>query len=447
MSSILSFLVKHPQVKLGLTLLFWGLVLLYLALKSVDYFPAESSRIKWPELQTHPQPLHTKGSARQAQALFSDVLEKIESSYVDETLNHQRWSTWRKRYQSVIQNSEDAYVAIDSVIASLNDPYTRFFKPDEFAEQNLSISSKLYGIGVEITITNEAVTIINILPNSPAMASKSLALGDVITHIDGKPVAGLSLLDVAKRIRGKKGSALVLTVQTPEHESKTVKVLRDEIKVVHVQAQGLSQHPDVGYIKLQSFMGLGISNEFRHILEMQKNKPFLIIDLRNNGGGMLNNAVEIADFFVDDETIVTVEGRGHAYDTTLKGQEGTLYTGKIALLANQGSASASEVLAGALRDLNKAIIVGQTTYGKGLVQQIIPLQGETVGLNLTIARYLTPSGYDLNHVGLKPDVFVSETKIRQGIQQGEDVVLERAIETLKSTTTTATVPIKQPIQR
>jgi carboxyl-terminal processing protease len=421
----------HSWLKWVFNGVLWVILTASIATTTMTCFPTAWD--SWNDTNSHDAGITQVYNAEQpkAQRLFSEVVSYIENAYVDETFNRQRLSQWTDRYYDKIRNYEDAYVAIDSLILSLNDPYTRFFRPDEYAEQNLTISSKLYGIGVEITILNDAVTITNILPNSPALATKQLMLGDVITHINQTAVEGLSLMEVAKQIRGQKGTALILTVKNTQGEIKNVRVVRDEINVVHVQLQKVPQHPDVGYIRLQSFMGMGISSEFAQILAQVKDKPFLVIDLRNNAGGMLNNAVEIADFFLNNEVIVKVDGRGRTHDAVFQGKKGTAYSGKIVILINQGSASASEVLAGALRDANRSILVGQKSYGKGMVQQIVPLESHKAGLNLTIAQYYTPTGFNLNHVGLTPDVIIPEKEMIQAAQKGRDYVLEEAIHSLK----------------
>jgi carboxyl-terminal processing protease len=367
-----------------------------------------------------------------ARRLFVEALQQIETLYADEHFNHQKLDRWKDRYYDQIQNIDDAFVAIESTIASLNDPYTHFFRPDQYAEQNMALSSKLYGIGVEISLVDDAITIMNLLPNSPAMACKCLQMGDVITHIDGVSVQGWTTMNVAKRIRGKKGTSVILTIKPPDAKPEKVKVIRDEIDLLHVQVIDVPKHPDVGFIRLQSFMGAGIANEFRHALDAVRTRPYLIIDLRNNGGGMLSNAIEIADFFLDEQVIVQVDGRGSTYDRIYKGHRGTVYDGKVAVLINEGSASASEVLAGALHEQKNALLVGRQTFGKGMVQEVVPLEAYPVGLTLTVAHYLTPKGQDLNHVGLAPDVKLAEQRIRQASKKGEDVVLDEAIRVLKT---------------
>jgi carboxyl-terminal processing protease len=425
---------QSPLAKTLWTLLFWVALLATIASSTWACLP-EAWQTWDPQRGTLEGSSHTEkvynAEQPKARRLFIEALQHIETLYVDEQFNHQKIARWKDRYYDQIQNVDDAFVAIESTIASLNDPYTHFFRPDQYAEQNMALSSKLYGIGVEISIVNDAVTIMNLLPNSPAMACKCLHMGDVITHIDGVPVHGWTTMNVAKRIRGKKGTAVILTVQPPEGKSENVKVIRDEIDLLHVQVIDVPKHPEIGFIRLQSFMGAGIANEFRHALDAVKTRPYLIIDLRNNGGGMLSNAIEIADFFLDEQVIVQVDGRGTTYDRIYKGHRGTVYDGKVALLINEGSASASEVLAGALHEQKKALLVGRQTYGKGMVQEVVPLDAYPVGLTLTVAHYLTPQGQDLNHVGLAPDLKLTETRIRQASKQGEDVVLGEAIKDLK----------------
>jgi carboxyl-terminal processing protease len=428
---------KHqsPLAKTLWTLLFWVALLATIASSTWACLP-EAWQSWDPQHSTLEGTAHTEkvynAEQPKARRLFVEALQQIETLYADEHFNHQKLDRWKDRYYDQIQNIDDAFVAIESTIASLNDPYTHFFRPDQYAEQNMALSSKLYGIGVEISLVDDAITIMNLLPNSPAMACKCLQMGDVITHIDGVSVQGWTTMNVAKRIRGKKGTSVILTIKPPDAKPEKVKVIRDEIDLLHVQVIDVPKHPDLGFIRLQSFMGAGIANEFRHALDAVRTRPYLIIDLRNNGGGMLSNAIEIADFFLDEQVIVQVDGRGSTYDRIYKGHRGTVYDGKVAVLINEGSASASEVLAGALHEQKNALLVGRQTFGKGMVQEVVPLEAYPVGLTLTVAHYLTPKGQDLNHVGLAPDVKLAEQQIRQASKKGEDVVLDEAIRVLKT---------------
>ena len=426
---------RSPLVKTLWTLLFWVALLATIASSTWACLP-EAWQSWDPQHSTLEGTAHTEKvyNAQQPKArrLFVEALQQIETLYADEHFNHQKLARWKDRYYDQIQNIDDAFVAIESTIASLNDPYTHFFRPDQYAEQNMALSSKLYGIGVEISLVDDAITIMNLLPNSPAMACKCLQMGDVITHIDGVSVQGWTTMNVAKRIRGKKGTSVILTIKPPDAKPEKVKVIRDEIDLLHVQVIDVPKNPDVGFIRLQSFMGAGIANEFRHALDAVRTRPYLIIDLRNNGGGMLSNAIEIADFFMGEQVIVQVDGRGSTYDRIYKGHRGTVYDGKVAVLINEGSASASEVLAGALHEQKNALLVGRQTFGKGMVQEVVPLEAYPVGLTLTVAHYLTPQGQDLNHVGLTPDVKLAEQRIRQASKKGEDVLLDEAIRVLKT---------------
>lgn len=427
---------QRPWLKPLWTLFFWVALLTTIASSTWACLPAAWQ--SWnPQHGTLEGASHTEEiyhtQQPKARRLFVETLQQIEALYVEEHFNHQKITRWKDHYYEQIHTFEDAFIAIESTIASLNDPYTHFFRPDQYAEQTMALSSKLYGIGVEISLVDDAMTIMNLLPNSPAMACRCLHMGDVITHIDGVPIHGWTTLNVAKRIRGKQGTAVMLTIKSPEGEIQQVKVLRDEIDLQHVQVIEVPKHPEIGFIRLQSFMGTGIAQEFRNALEAVKTRPYLVIDLRNNGGGMLSNAIEIADFFLDEQTIVQVDGRGNTYDRLYKGHRGKVYWGNVAILINEGSASASEVLAGALHEQKNALLVGRQTYGKGMVQEVVPLQTLEVGLTLTVAHYLTPRGQDLNHVGLAPDVKILPTRIRQASKKGEDVVLDEAIKALKTT--------------
>ena len=352
------------------------------------------------------------------QKLVDNVWKVIKTNYYDPTMNNQDWSRWENRYDGKIKSDEDAKVAIDTMVASLNDPYSRFMNKTEYNDQNTSISSKISGIGVNISSIAGKIHIINVIDGTPAQ-NANLQAGDIILDIDGKDANGLSIAEVANLVRGPENTFVQLTILRNK-EKKKKKVVRKEIKIKTVKS---SVDSNIGYIQISSFIGSTTPNEFLEAIEKTKDTDGLVIDLRGNTGGLLPNAIFIANLFIPHGKIVSIVGRnGYKYD--IQAQETDLEIKKpVVVLVDGGSASASEILSGALKDYKRAKLVGTKTFGKGMVQKIIPLENET-GLNLTVAKYLTPAGTDINKKGIKPDIEVQFTE--KNIRNREDVQLQTA---------------------
>ncbi len=337
------------------------------------------------------------------QKLFDRTWKIVKKSYFDTDMNEQDWNRWKAHYQGKIKTEEDAYVAINTMLASLDDPYSKFMSKKEFTELNSSIASKITGIGVNIFSNAGKIMILNVIDGTPASAA-DLKSGDIIYAVDKKEVSGMTISDVAALVRGPENSTVELTLLRNDKKiNKTIK--RKEIKIKTVKS---SVDKNIGYIQILSFIGSTTSNEFVEALEKTDKTDGLIIDLRGNPGGLLPNAVFIANLFIPEGKIVSVVGR-NGYKQDLNAQKTNFTIDKpLVVLVDHSSASASEILSGALKDYNKAKLVGTTTYGKGMVQEVLPLPNET-GLNLTIAKYLTPSGTDINKKGIEPDVNVELT--------------------------------------
>lgn len=336
-----------------------------------------------------------------SQRLFDNVWEEIRDNYYDPDLNDQNWERWKSRYHGKIKTDEDAKVAIDSMLASLDDPYSRFLTRAEYSDQNTSINSKITGIGVNIATIAGKIHIINVIEGTPAQ-SANLLPNDIIVAIDGKDVSGMPLSDVANLVRGPENSIVELTILR-NNDKLVKKVVRKEIKIKTVRS---SVDKNIGYIKINTFIGSTTPNEFLDALEKTKDTEGLIIDLRGNTGGLLPNAIFIANLFIPEGKIVSIVGRGgYKYDILAQNTEFGVKK-PLVVLIDGASASASEILSGALKDYHKAKLIGTRTYGKGMVQKIIPMQNET-GLNLTIAKYLTPKGTDINKKGIEPDIKVT----------------------------------------
>ena len=352
------------------------------------------------------------------QKLFDTTWQTIKNEYYDPSFNKQAWARWKNHYRGKIKTEEDAKVAIDTMLASLDDPYSRFLTKEDFAEQNSSITSKISGIGVNIISDSGKIRIISVIDNTPAQFA-DLKVGDIILAIDDKKVSGHSLADVSNMVRGPVNTFVNIDVLRKKELIKK-KIIRKEFTIKTVKS---SIDKNIGYIQIASFISNSTPNEFLEALENTNNTDGLIIDLRGNTGGLLPNAIFISNLFIQKGKIVSIVGRnGYHYD--IMAQDNNVNIEKpVILLVDGASASASEIFSGAMKDYHRAKLVGTRTYGKGMVQKIISLPNET-GINLTIAKYLTPKGNDINKQGIEPDV-KKELK-RTDIQAKRDTQLETA---------------------
>lgn len=352
------------------------------------------------------------------QKLFDHAWQVVKNEYYDPNFNRQYWIRWKNHYRGKIKTEDDAKVAIDTMIESLDDPYSRFLTKQEFADQNNSITSKISGIGVNIVNESGKIRIINVMENTPAQFAE-LKVGDIIVAVDGIKVSGLSLAEVSNLVKGPINSFVSIDVLRNKDLIKK-KIIRKEIAIKTVKS---SVDKNIGYIQLASFISNSTPNEFLEALENTDDTEGLIIDLRGNTGGLLPNAVFISNLFIPEGKIVSIVGRnGYHYD--IMAQKTDVNIDKpIILLVDGASASASEIFSGAMKDYHRAKLVGTKTYGKGMVQKIIPMPNET-GLNLTVAKYLTPNGNDINKLGIEPDIVLPLKK--SDITAKHDVQLEKA---------------------
>ncbi len=359
-----------------------------------------------------------------SQRLFDRSWNIIRKNYYDSELNYQDWNRWKKHYNGEIQTDADANVAINSMLESLDDPYSRYLDKKSYAEQNTSIDSRIFGIGVNISTIGGKTYVVSVMDDTPAH-SAGLKSGDVITKVNGKDIAGLKTTEVADVVRGPEGSFVKLVILRNK-KLLVKKIQRKEIKIKTVRSR---TEKNIGYIQIMSFIGSSTPVEFLDALEKTENTKGLIIDLRGNTGGLLPNAVFIANLFINNGNIVSIVGR-NGYKKEIYAQDADYTVEKpLLILVDGGSASASEILSGALQDYQKAKLVGTKTFGKGMVQKIIPMPNET-GLNLTIAKYLTPLGHDINKKGILPDYEVELSN--KDIAKRNDVQLKRAREILQA---------------
>ena len=364
--------------------------------------------------------------------MYDDVWKIVNKKYYDPSNNSQDWARWRYRYENKLKTKDDAYVAIETMLSSLNDPYTRFLDPKEFSEETQSIKGSLKGIGTQIGIRDGELVIIAPLEDSPAERAGLLA-DDRILEINGESTKGINIDAAADKIRGEKGTTVTLLIQRKGVPNKIYSVVRDEIEVKSVSCKPPFETEipnDIQYIRLSSFISKNAAGEIESILNNSNHVKGYIIDLRSNPGGLLTNAIYISDMLLRGGIIVSTVDRD-SYKTTTRARMQQVTDKPIVVLINKGSASASEILSGALKDNHRATIVGEQSFGKGLVQEINRLPDEA-GMNITIQRYLTPSGTDIHKKGITPDVVVELTQ--ENAEAKNDVQLKKAIEILEKMT-------------
>ncbi len=365
--------------------------------------------------------------------LYDQVWKLINSKFVDQTNNAQDWSKWRHKYDNQIHTNEDAYVAINTMVASLNDPYTKFLDPKEFAEETSSIKGSLKGIGIQIAVKDGKLTVIAPIEDTPAEKA-GLQADDEILEIDGVSTKGITVDKAADKIRGKEGTQVTLLVKRKDMAPKLYTVTRAEIEIKSISQKvptDVKIPDDLCYIRLSSFISRNAASEFGTILNNSKDKKGFIIDLRSNPGGLLTNAIYISDMFLDGGTIVSTVDRD-GYKETQRANPGVYTKKPVVVLINKGSASASEIFSGAMKDNHRAVIIGEQSFGKGLVQEINKLPYDA-GINITIQKYLTPNGTDINKKGITPDIKVELTE--EDVKNKNDVQLKKAVEVLTKMTT------------
>lgn len=347
----------------------------------------------------------TNSSNTTPEKLFLNSWKTIKKRYYDATLNNQNWERWKNRYKNTIQTEEDAHLAINTMLASLDDPYSRFLNSQEYAEQTTSIDSKIVGIGINITSISGKIVIISTVENTPAQKA-GIKAGDILSKVDNKDVKGMNVAEIAQLIRGEKGTTV--QIEYIRNGKKNIKTLtREQIEIKSVKHKILPEN--IGYIQITSFLGSNVAGDFLNSVNSVKDTKGLIIDLRGNTGGLLPNAVFIVDMFLKEGNIVSIVDRNGIKSDINVQDNAALSKKPMIILIDGATASASEIVSGALKDYKMAVLVGEKTYGKGMVQKIYPMPNKT-GMNLTIAKYLTPNGSDINKKGIAPDYVVKYTE-------------------------------------
>ncbi len=344
--------------------------------------------------------------------IFSDVLDKINKEYVDE-----------------INQNEVMDAAINGVLQSL-DPYSAYMSPESFDSMRTETSGEFGGLGIEVSMEAGVVKVISPLDESPAYEA-GVKAGDYIVKINEHQVQGKTLSEAVDLMRGPVGSDIEITVRRiGERKALVFNITRKIIKIQSVKSKKIDKN--IGYVRLTAFNENSSSQVRKKIKEFDKDKNIkgYILDLRNNPGGLLSQAIKISDFFLSNGEIVSTKSRKENENRKWFANEGDILNGKtLVVLINNGSASASEILAGALKDHKRAILIGETTYGKGSVQSIIPLKNKGA-IRLTISKYYLPSGVSISEVGVDPDIEVSESSDEFRIDTESDNQLDFAVKLL-----------------
>jgi len=344
--------------------------------------------------------------------LFGEVLEKINKEYVDE-----------------IDQSKSMDSAINGLLQSL-DPYSSYMSPEILNEMQTETSGEFGGLGIEVGMESGVVKVISPIDDTPASRA-GIKAGDYIVKINDNQVQGKSLSEAVDLMRGPVGSRIELTIRRRgEKKALTFNIVREIIQVQSVKTDLLEKN--IGYIRLTSFNENSGDQIKKKLKELEKNNKVkaYILDLRNNPGGLLSQAIRIADFFLDNGEIVSTKGRKTSENRKWFAKKGDILNSKtLIVLINYGSASASEIVAGALKDHKRAILLGESSYGKGSVQSIIPLKNDGA-IRLTVAKYYLPSGKSISEVGVSPDIEVSEESDDFRIKTETDNQLNYAIKLL-----------------
>lgn len=326
--------------------------------------------------------------------LFGDVFERVRAQYVDET-----------------EDKELIETAINGMLVSL-DPHSSYLNEESFEEMRVKTRGEFGGLGIEVTMENGFVKVVSPIDDTPAFRA-GMQAGDFVTHIDDEPVMGLTLSEAVEKMRGKVGTDIKLTVRREaEAEPLEITITRDVIRIRSIRHE---VQDNVGYIRITTFnqnTESGLKTAVDEIkTELGNNLIGYVIDMRNNPGGLLDQAIAVSDAFLDKGEIVSTRGRNESDTKRDNARKGDIAEGlPIVVLINSGSASASEIVAGALQDHKRAIVLGTQSFGKGSVQTVIPLPGHGA-MRLTTARYYTPSGRSIQAKGIEPDILVEPAKI------------------------------------
>lgn len=333
------------------------------------------------------------------QRLFINAWRTTKNSYIDETLNNQDWSYWRRRYFKHVKTIEDANVAINSMLASLNDPYSKFLLSNSFAKQKVILDSKITGVGVLFDKTGNNIVVNHVIANSPAYTA-NIQAGDTIVEINGKDTKNIGMDKIITELGSGKTKKVTVTVKRNNLLIKKELVKKD---IFLPTMKYRITNDNIGIITLSSVMGQKAVNEFKNILIATNNTKGLIIDLRNNYGGTLANVIQMVNFMMDEDEILRVKSRVNREYQIYSENDKIFKEKPVVIMINNKTASAAEIFAGTLQTNIGAVLVGENTFGKNAIQIVLPMPNGT-GLILTTDKYILPDGRDIYKVGVTPDI-------------------------------------------
>ncbi|YAG13303.1 carboxyl-terminal processing protease CtpA [Nostoc sp. DSM 114161] len=375
------------------------------------------------------------------QKLVSEVWRIVNRTYLDETFNHQNWAVVRQKVlEKPLSDSNAAYTAIQTMLKSLDDPFTRFLDPEQYRSLQVNTSGELTGVGLQIALNAETGKLEVVAPITGSPAEKAgIRPRDRILKIEGIPTENLTLDEAATKMRGPSGSLVTLLIERDGEPETEIRLTRDRITLNPVvsELRVSGQGTPIGYLRLAQF-NANASTELANAISSleKKGAAAYILDLRNNPGGLLQAGIEIARLWLDSGTIVYTANR-QGIQGSFEAYGPALTDDPLVILVNQGTASASEILAGALQDNGRAQLVGETTFGKGLIQSLFELSDGS-GLAVTIAKYETPQHRDINKLGIKPDKVISQTPLnREQIGTTADLQYQAALELLNENSVVA----------
>ncbi len=340
------------------------------------------------------------------QRLYVNAYRQARFGYVDTYMNGQDWNRWRYRYSSKIKTLEDANVAINTMLASLNDPYTKFLQSKSFSEQKIILDSKITGVGLMFNKVGDEVVVNHVLKNSSAQSEQIMA-GDTIVSINGIKTKDMTQEQIHALIETSKNKNINFEIK--RGNEVVVKNLKKTQIPIDTMKYRITKD-NIAIITLANIMGSKAVLDFKNILEKTNSTKGIIIDLRNNYGGILANAVIMADFMIKDSQIVSINSKGKIKYQIYADEDIVFSPKPIVIIVNKNTASAAEILAGTLKDNAGAILIGERTYGKNSIQQIIPMTNAS-GLMITSSKYILPNGEDIHDVGIEPDYYVEKHQV------------------------------------
>jgi carboxyl-terminal processing protease len=359
--------------------------------------------------------------------------EKNQPSPVDFSVFWNVWNTVHEKYvdKEKLDTQKMIYGAIEGMVGAVGDPFTNFLEPEVSKKFREEIDGSFSGVGIEIGIRDDQLTVISPIKDTPAFKA-GVQAGDKIVKIDEKDSLGIDLGEAVSLIRGKRGTQVILTVSRNGLSSlKEISIIRDNIKIPTVSLEFLGENQNIAHLEVHTFNN-NVNNDFRDAAKeiLSSNADRIILDLRNNPGGLLDSSIYIASWFLNEGEVVTIEKFGDGKEIPFKAKDlGSLKHLPVVVLINKGSASASEILAGALKDNRNTQMIGEKTFGKGSVQELFELANKT-SLKVTIAKWLTPNRTSINDNGIDPDIEIERTE--EDINESRDPQLDKALEIVQS---------------